>query len=148
MPTLRQQLRVRKSEQRCHPLHAGSQRARRRRATTHPRKTVENNPENNHISQNKKEACCARTCVPEDLRSETRKLYQLTFLGILCVTASQKTTQADVKCNPEARDGPGQHDAAAYFSLDRKSLVHRPVCFPLTTPKRIYVQQSPRPTLK
>lgn len=113
-----------------------------------PPKTVENNPENNHISQNKKEACCARTCVPEYVRSETRKLYQLTFLGILCVTASQKTAQADVKCNPEARDGPGQHDAATYFSLDRKSLFHRPVCFPLTTPKRIYVQQSPRPTLK
>lgn len=35
MPTLRQQLRVRKSEQRCHP---STQRARRRRATTHPLK--------------------------------------------------------------------------------------------------------------
>lgn len=41
------------------------------------------------------------------------KLSELTFLSILCVPAAHVAAQAQANSNPETRDGPGEHGAAA-----------------------------------
>lgn len=133
MPTARCVKANRDEEQRCHPPHTGLRRPRWKQPTIHLQKEQE------IINKSVKIRLIPHSDLSRLIFELVRKLYQLTFLGILCVTASQKTTQANVKCNPETREEPGQHDAAADFSLDRHSLFHRPECFPLTPPKRIYV---------
>lgn len=45
------------------------------------------------------------------------KLWELTFLRVLCFSAVYMTAQIKTKYNPQTRGGPGEHGAAADFFL-------------------------------
>lgn len=55
------------------------------------------------------------------------------------------TANVKAKCNPQTREGRGEHGAAAGFNVDRNWLCHRLACFPLTTVQRLSVQQTAGP---